>query len=522
MLIFGLRKHHMNEVAVKLRYIYARYLLISIGTIFLYSLFRWYFDYKLGIIPLKEDILDFWIPFFLPAIPILIWLRKPLLFLNIKWSNDNGFFFYQLIAGLTILVPTVISQEYIKSSNNRLISVDSLHEIIEAKGTSCYVIKDFGIKNEYVGGHSISRTSGNYNENLIFTIYTVVPMVDNSIYGQIDLKNHKHWYAFKFTDKTSNRVSDDAKKENWKAFYEKSFKKYNQFQYFDFQYLRGLPYSDDRDGYIEAIKSMRENINMDNLLILEPVNEPFVQNAETKFWWIFGSFGIGAFIFLIMILIPSVNYGEFGKFEKNELLSNDDLNDSLAFIIPKGDHFVAAILIDINMIIFICLVLSGVNVVSATPSELLTFGANRRFEVMNGEPWRLFTSMFLHGGLMHLIMNLFAIAIICYLIEANLGRFKTILVYVISGIGASIASIFWYENTVSVGASGAIFGMMGVMIAHLIARKTSELNGLFVIILVLYGGINLALGFLGGVDNAAHIGGLLTGIIIGFVLMLSR
>ena len=512
----------MNEVVVKLRYIYARYLLISIGTIFLYSLFRWYFDYKLGIIPLKEDLLDFWFPFFLPAIPILIWLRKPLLFLNIKWSNDNGFFFYQLIAGLTILIPTVISQEYMKTSNSRLISVDSLYEIKEAKGTNFYVIENFGVNEQYGGSHSTSRTSGRYNEKLNFTIYLVVPMVDNSVFTQFDLENHKHWYGFKFTDETSNRSSDDAIKEHWKAFYEESIKKYEQFQYFDIAYLRGLPNSDDRDGYIEAIKSIRANINMDNLLILEPVNEPFVQNAETKFKWIFGSFGIGAFVFLIMILIPSVNHGEFGKFERKELLSNDDLKDTLDFIIPRGDHFVAAILININLIIFVCLVLSGVNVISATPGELLAFGANRRFEVMNGEPWRLFTSMFLHGGLMHLGMNLFAIAIICYLIEASLGRLKTILAYVISGIGASIASILWYANTVSVGASGAIFGMMGVMISLLITKKENELNGLFVVILLLYGGVSLVFGFLGGVDNAAHIGGLLTGIIIGFVLMLSR
>ena len=510
----------MNEVAVKLRYIYARYLLISIGTVFLYSLFRWYFDYKLGIIPLKEDLLDYWIPCFLPIIPILIWLRKPLLFLNIKWSDDNGFFFYQLIAGLTIIIPTVISQEYIKASNSRLISVESPYDIIEAKGTNFYVIENFDIKKEHTGGHSNSRTSGNYDEKLNFTIYMVVPMIDNSVSGQFDLKNHKHWYGFKFTDETSNRSSDDAKKKHWKTFYEESIKKYERFQYFDFEYLRGLSNSDDRDGYLEAVKSIRESINMDNLLILEPVNEPFVQNAETKFWWIFGSFGIGAFVFLIMILIPSVNYGEFGKFERKEPLSNDDLNGYLDFIIPKGDHFVAAILMDVNLIIFVCLVLSGVNVISATPSELLTFGAIRRFEVMNGELWRLFTSMFLHGGLMHLGMNLFAIAIICYLVEASFGRIKTILAYVISGIGASVGSIFWYENTVSVGASGAIFGMMGVMIAHLIVKKTSELNGLFVTILVLYGGINLALGFLGGVDNAAHIGGLLTGTIIGFVLLM--
>lgn len=101
-----------------------------------------------------------------------------------------------------------------------------------------------------------------------------------------------------------------------------------------------------------------------------------------------------------------------------------------------------------------------------------------------------------------------------------MGRLRTLIAYVLSGIGASLASIYWHENTISVGASGAIFGMMGVMIALLITKKDNGAGSIYYIILGLYGGVSLLFGLLGGIDNVAHIGGLLTGFIIGLLIIL--
>jgi hypothetical protein len=95
----------MKDISIKLRHIYVRYLLIAIGFIICYSTFRWYFDYKLGVLHLKEDLLDFWIPFGLSLITIVIWLRRGIRILthiagyqyknDIK-SVDNHDFYQQL------------------------------------------------------------------------------------------------------------------------------------------------------------------------------------------------------------------------------------------------------------------------------------------------------------------------------------------------------------------------------------------------------------------------------------------
>jgi len=510
----------MKDISIKLRHIYLRYILISIGFIILYSSIRWYLDFELGVIHLKEDLLNFWIPFALPLIPITIWLRRGIRCLNIKGKNDNGYFAFQFVAAMTIFVPTLITQEYIEASNSKLLTIQSVSEIKKAKSTDCYILKDLNIIKQYAGAHQASRTSGRNNEDLRFTNYFVVPLVDNSTH--LDESSHKYWYGFKFTEEMSNYANDEKKNARWKSFYQECIRDYENYNYTNYKYLQGLSFSDDRDGYIEAIKARQKNVDIEKLIILEPIDEPFEQKLGNKFGWIFGSFGIGAFVFLIMVLIPSIDKKEFKRYRENKPLQDDDLKDMLKFLVPKGDHFISAILVDINLIVFILLVLSGINIMSATPRELLELGANRRYEVLNGESWRLFTSMFLHGGIMHILMNLFGIGATCSLIEPILGRWRTFIAYVISGIGASLASIYWHENTISVGASGAIFGMMGVMIALLLTKKDSGFRGIYYIILGLYGGVSLLFGFLGGIDNAAHIGGLLTGIVIGLILIFTE
>jgi rhomboid protease GluP len=126
--------------------------------------------------------------------------------------------------------------------------------------------------------------------------------------------------------------------------------------------------------------------------------------------------------------------------------------------------------------------------------------------------------MFLHGGIMHLILNIYGLVLASIFIEPLLGSVRYAIIYLAAGIVGSIASISWYENTISVGASGAIFGLCGATLAL-------TLTGIFAkegkrMILVLFGPyvlINLVMGLFGGIDNAAHLGGLITGAIVALI-----
>lgn len=510
----------MKDILIKLRFIYLRYIIISIGFIILYSSVRWFLNYKLGVNLLKDDLLNFWFPFLLPMIPIIIWLRRRIWCLNIQERRDNGFFLYQIIAALTIFVPTYLAQEYLEASRTKLINVKSISEITNAKNIDCYIIEHFDIIREYAGAYKSCRTSGRHNEHLFFKNFFVVPMVDES--NQLDINSHKYWYGIKFTKEMSNYAGDSKKNERGEAFYQACIENFEQNDFKNFVFLKGLNYSDDRDGYIEAIKARQNNVNTDGLIILEPIKEPFNVKLKSKFDWILASFGIGAFVFLLMILVPSLNMTELKRCKDKKPLREDDLKDTLKFLVPRSNHFTAALLIDINLLIFILMVASGINVISATPDELLKLGAIRRYELLNGEFWRLFTSMFLHVGLLHVFSNLIGIGITCSLIEPILGRLKTLIAYLFSGVSAGVVSIIWHENLISVGASGAIFGMMGIMIALLITKKASGFKSIFYVILVLFGVVSLLFGLLGGIDNAAHIGGLLAGIVIGLLFIILK
>jgi rhomboid protease GluP len=193
------------------------------------------------------------------------------------------------------------------------------------------------------------------------------------------------------------------------------------------------------------------------------------------------------------------------------------INGFFSLFLPREGYFITPILIDLNILIYILMVCTGVNFFLPDGESLLKWGANFRPLTIEGEWWRLVTNCFLHIGILHLLMNMYALLYIGLLLEPRIGSVKFAIAYFITGITASIASLWWHEMTISAGASGAIFGLYGVFLALLTtnliekaARKALLASiGLFV-------GYNLLYGMKEGIDSAAHIGGLAAGLIIGF------
>jgi rhomboid protease GluP len=141
--------------------------------------------------------------------------------------------------------------------------------------------------------------------------------------------------------------------------------------------------------------------------------------------------------------------------------------------------------------------------------------------VLHSEWWRLFTAMFLHGGMTHLFMNMFSLYLIGRGAETYFNTRSYIAIYLFSGLLGGLASLYMHPVSVGVGASGAIFGVFGALagffLAHRekIAAHTKAFMKEFAVII----GINLVIGFaIESVDVSAHIGGLIVGFIGGFML----
>lgn len=187
--------------------------------------------------------------------------------------------------------------------------------------------------------------------------------------------------------------------------------------------------------------------------------------------------------------------------------------------LPLSKPFFTYILLAAIVIVWIMMSLAGG---STNTQVLIRFGANYGPLILQGEVWRLFTSMFLHIGLTHLAFNAYALYVFGMEMERLYGPDRFIVIYILSGLFGSLASFASRgPNVLSAGASGAIFGIIGMNLAYFLLHRKNfgqlgrqrVMNTLFII------GLNLFFGFtVPGIDNLAHVGGLIAGFALGYGL----
>lgn len=191
----------------------------------------------------------------------------------------------------------------------------------------------------------------------------------------------------------------------------------------------------------------------------------------------------------------------------------------LETFIPTKEVAVTPILISANVIVWLIMIATGVSPFMPTVDDVLKWGANSSEAIGDGQYWRLWTSNYLHYGLLHLAVNMLSLNNVGRLLERFIGKWRFALLYTITGIFASSVSIWWNKYSVGVGASGAILGIVGVLTAILTTNLIDKsvrwqmLRSIgFSILLMLLIGLNA------NIDNAAHLGGLLAGAIGGYFI----
>ena len=192
--------------------------------------------------------------------------------------------------------------------------------------------------------------------------------------------------------------------------------------------------------------------------------------------------------------------------------SNVKKNAKLDKLFSKKTPYITYIIMGICFIMFL---ITGMG---NDTGVLIEYGANLDVLVKNGEYYRLLTSMFLHSGLLHLFFNMYALYIIGPQVESFFFFFFYLIIYLLSGISGSLLSVAFNVNTVSVGASGAIFGLFGALL-YFGYNYRGYLGNVIKSQILPVVIINLIFGFIStGVDVAGHIGGLIGGIIVSSVL----
>lgn len=242
--------------------------------------------------------------------------------------------------------------------------------------------------------------------------------------------------------------------------------------------------------------------------------------------------------FLIKIIFTHEKLTDFkGCMEKNIILINksdkevmysgsntlklgtllQDFMNDMKNVSEKHKYWVTWSIISINVIMYlISSILSG-NPFNMDINVLNMLGAKNNELIAAGQYYRFITCIFLHANIIHIASNMYSLYCVGYLVEKVYGRSKYIFIYLLSGIISSYVS-FLFSSAISIGASGAIFGVLGAVLVFSIKFKDRIGKELFINIIAIIV-LNIFIGMsMTNIDNFAHIGGLVSGIIISAII----
>ncbi|GAA0755540.1 MULTISPECIES: rhomboid family intramembrane serine protease [Clostridium] len=179
-------------------------------------------------------------------------------------------------------------------------------------------------------------------------------------------------------------------------------------------------------------------------------------------------------------------------------------------------------IIILNILVYLIEIIKSRNLIDINIYTLIQMGAKVNILINRGEIYRLITSTFLHGGIMHILFNMSALNIIGKEVEYIYGSKKYILIYILSALSGSLFSYLFNPNSVSVGASGAIFGLLGAMLVFGLKEK-NKIGKQYVKNILETLAINVIIGItISNIDNYAHLGGLIMGAISALILFKSK
>lgn len=185
------------------------------------------------------------------------------------------------------------------------------------------------------------------------------------------------------------------------------------------------------------------------------------------------------------------------------------------------DYPATTALAAINICIFVAMVATGVSFVDPKGNDLVKWGGNWGVLTLAGEYWRLLTAAFVHAGIIHIALNMWCLLSFGPIAERLFGRWQTLAIYIFTGVGGSLLSIAYHHERLSVGASGAIFGIAGALLSGVklgnLSITAGQKRSIFSSI-AFFAFYSFSFGMRPGVDNMAHLGGFVTGLILGVPL----
>lgn|GEM_PF-1492088 len=496
----------MKDLQLKFRKIYLPLFLTQVSSIVIYSVFHWLI---LGL-QLKDSLLNIFLPLIVSGLATWFYLRKRLKLLKI--INEKNIDFFSFLSWLAIAVPLIISQIYIENKNANLTEIRNISDIDFNKTTELYSIQNALVNKENYKMWVERSFKGKYQEKIVIRCYYMCPLIDD-LSQHLNLKESRIWIGVSFSEDFSNRVFENKEKQN-KAinnFISSTPELYKNHK-FQTNYLKNLIRDDDFNSYFYLLKRQLPEIKKNDVLILKEPSATAKSKASANSKWFFRIFMGGNLIWLILIVFSGVDKKELTKFNKKQKKAFSWKSSVQDYIWIKA-FWGTSILIAINLFLFVFMYLADINFNNSY--DLLRWGAISDKSLINEEWWRLFTSIFLHGGFVHLIYNMVILVFLGCLIESILGTKKFLILYLLCGISASLITLLFKSNYVEAGASGAIFGLCGIYFGLTLIRYI-EKNFLLVLISI-FVILNILFSLRSGISMSSHLGGLISGVVITLI-----
>jgi hypothetical protein len=290
----------MKDLLEKIKLIYLPFVIISISFILIYTFLNWLLFIKFELFPINEKLLNFWFPLGLPWIFVYFFLSPRLRFL--KFKQDRKSYAFQLLAGFTMAISTIIAQEYLSTATGKLTSLKTISDIQKHEKTKYYTLQKKYIDKKNYGAIRVSDVSGKNNEHFNMFIYVAMPILETE--KDTSKFECNYWLGETYSSQMSNRLSIDEKKFKFKELAERSDEEFKRTDFRQFTYLEVLGNTDKHDNFDEAIKK-NKHYDFKKPILLIAHNEPFEKRNGKKLLWFFVSLGGGFLIwFLLLVFIP--------------------------------------------------------------------------------------------------------------------------------------------------------------------------------------------------------------------------
>ena len=511
----------MKSYSIKFRYVMVPFIVVVVCTAIVLGLFILLGTY----LNITEHNITFTLPTLISSIIVLYFYRPHLKILHEPNSKKSPRDFLFMLCLAATAGTSINAGKLLVDLTQDLIYVKQATDISEEELSKYYNPQSVNIFKPYTGIDTIKQVTGKHGRDLSFSIYFATAILPDNFntdnLSTISPSDIHHWYVASYHKTISNNKSYSFKEQAYKEFIESSTNHYFGYEPNNVTYYERLYNSAERNSFLNCLPLSYSPEGDDIYVLLKPHYEPFENRYFSNLKWLLIFLLVGPIAGSLILNGAKIEPKEYRRIKNGAKREKDFVNKVFEYVIPRNGHFITSIIISLNIIILFLSFLGDADPLSPSDYSLYNWGANRSIDVQNGEWWRLFTTLFVNAGIFHMLLNIGGLVVASMFIEPIIGRTRYTILFLVSGLAAGLVSTWWHEysSPIMAGGSGAIFGLIGGLIGLAIAGAYKAEDRMWWIAgAFIYMVANLLWGLMGGVDNAAHIGGLLAGIPMGWIL----